>query len=174
MHKYVKEILRRELVFLIGLFLIGISILLIVASSYSERIVFSGSREISLDRESLYTIEDMIDESRVSETINGSLAILNMCNESLRIDIYRGSNYTEYLIPPHEEVYVENISLETLLRIYPVGNCSSKLTMRIEYLVYPYAYLNFAAFILVAAGSIMIFRHLLMRAREISVRRESS
>ena len=168
MYKYTKEIIRKNIVLFIGVLLIASSIIFIIASSYREYVNISKSINIDLSKELLATISDLLNERYIAETVNGSMLIINPCNTSLHVSVYMGRNYTEYIIDPGSKQLLNNTYLETLIKIDQVPKCVMTIELNITYLRYPLAYLSFIAFILVASGSIMIFRYMLVRAREIT------
>jgi uncharacterized protein (DUF486 family) len=173
MYKYTKEIIRENIVLFIGILLIASSIIFIIASSYREYVNISKSIDIDLSKELLATTSDLLNERYVAETVNGSMLIINPCNNTLHVSVYMGRNYTEYIIDPGSRQLLNNIHLETLIKIDQAPKCVIIIELNITYLRYPLAYLSFIAFILVASGSIMIFRYMLVKAREITKARDT-
>ncbi len=172
MYKYTKEIIRKNIVLFIGLLLVASSIIFIIASSHREYVSISKSIDIDLSKELLATISDLLNERSVAETVNGSMVITNPCNETLHVSVYTGRNYSEYSIDPGSKYVLNNISLETLVKIDRVPRCVVNIELNMIYLKYPLAYMSFVAFVLVVSGSIMIFRYMLAKAKEIAKSRE--
>jgi hypothetical protein len=172
---HIKKIIGENKILLTGVLMILLSIIMIMTSSISEVVEKKFDIKINIDNGFTDILQNMLSIEEVSESISGVMNLTNRCPGPVNISIYMpppvNISISETL-DPNKSVIIQNVSLNTLIRIYPFKNCFIEINGLIIYRTYRYAWLNLFAFVFVASGSIMIFRHMMYSMRRLEKSQE--